>query len=238
MIDLDLPLPPPSPVELVLDKRRTRRAEGAGRDGEAPPEPRLAGRVALGGPIAAKVSAALVNEDPALAAFVEAEAATSRFVLLHLAVTFLTAEGDPPLDTASVEFRMDGGSGAAPIAWSMAPSVVTHPSEVSRKVTIGPQLKLLGAEVGGLGVERSRTHQSSEVFLEALRELRSDPAWAFSRTASAALRGSHRLVMIAHASLGTSARAEVSLRATVRRRRRIFAYRAALPDPITLSFDF
>ncbi|MFB7244400.1 hypothetical protein CW362_19975 [Streptomyces populi] len=235
MIDLDLPELTSTPVDLRLDERLTRHSAPGSGAPAAPPV--LGGRVALGGPIAAKVSNALVQKDPELAAFVESQPATSRYMLLHLSVTFMGAEDDPPLDTASVEFAMDGGTGTAPIAWSMTPSLVTRASQVSQTLKVGPQLKFFGAEVGGLGVERSRSHQSDEVFLEALRELRSDPAWEFSRTRFDELRGSHRLAMIAHAPAGTTARAEVTVRANVRLRR-VFSYSAPLPDPIQLSFDF
>lgn len=235
MIDFNLPAPTPFPVDLLLDTRQIRH-DGNGPAGEPAPEPVLAGRVAVGGPIAANVAKAMVDEDPALAAFVESQEATSRFMLLHLAVTFQGTDDDPPLQSASVEFKLSSESGPAPIAWSMAPAVVSHPSQISQTVKIGPQLKLFGVEASGLSVERSRTHQSEEVFLEALRELRSDPAWEFSRTRTMTLRGSHRLIMIAQGPRGTSARGEIKIRAAVRRRR-LFSYQAVL-DPMTLPFGF
>lgn len=241
MIDFNLPAPTPTPVDLLLDTRQIRKDKPdlAGDSASAPapaPEPVLAGRVAVGGPVAAKVSKAMVDADPALAAFVESQEATSRYMLLHLAVTFQSTDDDPPLESASVEFKLTSESGALPIAWSMAPAVVSHPSQIAQTVKIGPQLKLFGVEASGLSVERSRTYQSDEVFLEALRELRSDPAWEFSRTRTMTLRGSHRLIMIAQGPRGTSAKGEIKIRAAVRRRH-VFSYRAAL-DPITLPFDF
>src|SRR5688572_10299895 len=120
MIDLEVPDLEAIAVPLVLDDRQTRH------DGDpAPADPSLAGRVALGGPVAAGVSTGLVAADPDLATFVESEANTTRYVLLHTAVTFMTGEDDPPLEIVSVEFQFAGTPSAQPIAWSMAPNLIT-----------------------------------------------------------------------------------------------------------------
>jgi len=119
----------------------------------------------------------------------------------------------------------------------MSPTLVTHHAQVSRSIKIGPQLKLVGAEIGGLGVEHATSHQTAEAFLEALCELHADPAWQFTRTRTIALRGSHRLAMIVSAPRSSDTQATVTIRASIRRWR-LLPYRAALPNPIELPFDF
>lgn len=225
------------PVVLALDERTLRGAERD--DQEAEPMTALRGRVSVGGPVAVPVTSRYVADDSDLRAFVEQEAKKARYNLVHFAMTFERARSaDPALETASIEILLSSHDSAVkPIAWSMLPLRVLDPFQVTQVVKLGPQLKLHEAEFNIGSVERSRTQQHAQVFLEALRELRADPAWQFERTKSFSLTGSHRLIMVVRADRGATVRGTITVKAAIRLRR-LFSYRADLPHPLQLSFDF
>lgn len=237
MQNVEIPELSNRPVVLALDERTLR---GGKRDNqEAEPMPALRGRVLVGGPVAVPVTPRYVADDSDLRAFVEQEAKRARYHLVHFAMTFERAESAAPaLEAASIEIVMSSHNSATnPIAWSMLPMRVLDPFQITQAVKLGPQLKLHEAELSLGSVERSRTQQHAEVFLEALRELRADPAWQFERTKSFNLTGSHRLTMVVRAGRGATVRGSITVKATIRPHR-LFSYRADLPDPLQLSFDF
>jgi hypothetical protein len=236
MRSVELPELPERPVALALEERALRGDRG---NQGTNPEVTLEGRVSVGGPVAVPVTPGYVADDRDLRAFVEQEARKARYHLVHFAMTFEPRRsGDSALETASIEMVLSSHDSAVdPIAWSMLPLRVLDPFQVTQSVKLGPQLKLLGVEAAAGSVERSRTQQHADVFLEGLRELRADPAWQFERTKSFSLTGSHRLTMVVRAGRGATVRGNITVRAAIKQRR-IFSYRADLPDPLRLSFDF
>ena len=224
-------------VVLTLDERTLRGVKRG--DQEVDAMPALRGRVSVGGPVAVPVTSRYVADDSDLRAFVEQEAKRARYHLVHLGMTFERAgSNDPALEAASMEILLSSQDSAVePIAWSMLPLRVNDPSQVRHVVKLGPQLKLHEAEFSLGSFEHSRTQQHTDVFLEALRELRADPAWQFERTKSFALTGSHRLTMVVRAGRGATVRGLITVKATIRPRR-LLSYRTDLPDPLQLSFDF
>jgi hypothetical protein len=237
MRSVDLPELLERPVALTLEERALR---STGRsDQGTDPEVTLERRVSVGGPVAVPVTPGYVADDRDLRAFVEQEARRARYHLVHFAMTFEPCgSGDPALEAASIEIVLSSHDSAVdPIAWSMLPLRVLDPFQVTQSAKLGPELKFLGVEATAGSVEGSRTQQHAEVFLEGLRVLRADPAWQFERTRSFSLSGSHRLMMVVRAGRGATVRGNITVRASIRQRR-IFSYRADLPDPLQLSFDF
>ncbi|MEV4516107.1 hypothetical protein AB0K00_44995 [Dactylosporangium sp. NPDC049525] len=220
MLELDLPDLAAVPLPLVDDDTVVRGPD------DVPPEPPR--RLFLGGPLAVPLTAATVGEDRDLRAFVEQDGEQHRYHLVHLAFTATAGPDEPPLQSAELHLRLSNDAGVAPaVAWSMAPERVVDPAQLTTKYALGPKLGLLGVDATLGSVERTTASPSSQVFLEALRLLRSDPAWRFQRTPGLAIDGSWRLVLVVRAPRGVTTHLSVTARATVRRGR-LFGFRT--PD--------
>jgi hypothetical protein len=94
----------------------------------------------------------------------------------------------------------------------MTPLRLTDRAHIERRLRLGPQLKLMDVEF-----EQTTAREREETFLQAQRELRSDPAWEFRRTKTSPLYGSHRLVMVVRAGRGQPTGIAAVVQATVRR---------------------
>jgi hypothetical protein len=179
---------------------------------EAPRTPSLTGRIALGGPFAVPVTPEYVAGDADLRAFVEQESAHSTFHLVHMSVSFAAEPSAPQLETTTLYLRLGCAAGLRePVAWSMTPLRAADATQVERRVKLGPQLKLIDAEF-----EQTVSRQRDEIFLQAQRELRSDPAWEFRRTKNSPLYGSHRLIMVVRAAKGQPTSISAAVSATAR----------------------
>jgi hypothetical protein len=216
--------------QLTLDSDEPTR--GAHGTGGVPP---LAGRVAVGGPYAVPVTPEFVAGDPGLRAFVEREMAQNVYHLVHLSLSFAAEPAAPALDQAAIELRLSAATAVCPpVAWSMTPLQITDSVNVERTFRLGPELKLEEAGLSLGSVERTVSGPRTEIFLQAQRELRSDPAWEFQRTRTMRLYGSHRLVMVIRAGKDDA----VSISGTVRAATRgnlLRWYRRELPGPLPLT---
>jgi hypothetical protein len=233
MTDVFLPVLPCR--ALVLDSLDAARS-GDASPGSGPRSPSLGGRVTLGGPIAVPLRALDVADDPDLRAFVEQEAAHSEYHLIHLSLGFEPTPVTPRLRSAGVALAMSSPTTAQqPIAWSMAPRIVDDTAEVSTSVQFAPQLKLsMLGEVSVGQAQRGTTRRQGRVFLEALREMQSDPAWHLYRTPSMSLRGVHRLVLVVRAAVGATTEISVTVEAKTQGRfLRRFGH--TLPDPLRIT---
>jgi hypothetical protein len=227
MIVVPLPALPEQQLTLEIDEP----SRGARRDGGLV----LADRIALGGPYAVPVTTDYVAGDPDLKAFVEQEAVHSVYHVVHLSVSFATEPATPPLDRASIELTLSATAGVAPpVAWSMTPLQVVDPVQVTRRFRLGPQLKLQEVEVSLGEIERTTSRQRPEIFLQAQRELRSDPAWEFHRTGGMKLHGSYRLIMVVRAARDEAASVSGAMRASVKGNL-LHWYRRELPGPLSLA---
>ncbi|HUC23614.1 MAG TPA: hypothetical protein VMA73_12975 [Streptosporangiaceae bacterium] len=227
MIAVPLPALREQPLTLELDDP----SRGVRPDGG----PLLADRIALGGPYAVPVTAEYVADDPDLKAFVEQEAAHSVYHLVHLSVSFATEPASPRLDRASIELTLSATAGATrPVAWSMTPMRVLDPVQVERRFRLGPQLKLQEMEVSLGAIEQTTSRKRAETFLQAQRELRSDPAWEFCRTAGMKLSGSYRLIMVVRAANDAGVSISGAVRASVKGNL-LHWYRRELPGPLSLA---
>ena len=220
---IDIVCPVLQEHELTLDAIISTRGEhSAGRTSE------LAGRISLGGPYAVPVTSEFVAADSDLRAFVEQEA-DSTFHLVHMSVSFAAEPTTPTFDTVTLGLSLTSAGPPTPVAWSMTPLRMTSTSHVEQRLRLGPQLKLVDAEF-----ERTTARDREEVYLQAQRELRSDPAWEFRRTRTAPLHGSHRLVMVIRAGLGQSTAITATVQATVRRPL-LRRYKHEVPSAYTLE---
>lgn len=229
MIELPFPVLPEQQLILESDEVSRGGSESGGQ-GVAP----LEGRVAVGGPYAVRITPDQVSDDPGLRMFVEQEAAHSVYHLVHLSLSFTGGSGVTPLARAAMELKLSSTSTAAePVAWSMTPLRVTDTAQVERSFTLGPQLKLNDIEVSLGEVGRTVTQTRTDVFLQALRELRPDPAWEFARTRDMNLYGSHRLTMVVRAPRDGATSLSGTVRAATKANL-LRWYKRELPDPLPL----
>jgi hypothetical protein len=120
----------------------------------------------------------------------------------------------------------------------MEPARLFDRLEISRTVSFGPSLKIVGvgleakAEVGHKG-------ERQDVFVEALYELESSPTWMLRRTSSTPLQGLQRFHLVVRAQKGATTVGTVSASATIERKRfGLIAFHAALPRrPEVISFE-
>ncbi len=224
----DVILPDLTPVPLTLESGdAARHGAPPGGDPFPPPGgwsgtglPQLTGRVALGGPMAVPLRAEDVTDDPDLRTFIEREAAHSAYHLVHLSVSFAPTPETPRLEDARVGLALSSPEALQqPVAWSMAPRLLADTTEVTTSVRLAPQVKLaMLGEVSVGELERGTKRGRREVTVEAVGEMRSDPAWHLYRTASTPLRGTHRLVLVVRAARGAATRMSVSVDVTTRGR--------------------
>lgn len=227
MTTIDLPDPDLVPVALRPHERVTL---GTGLETEAAYD-----RVALGVPTVKPLTQDQLDED---AQHFLASRASSRFVLLTLTASF-SFDQSRPFETAWVDVRVgtaDSAPGTAPVAWSMRPVNEADPNDVVRTVTVDASLKLSFPGVpleAGPSASRAQqeTFQRPWIKIEALGEGTSSPRWVFYRTDASDIRGMHRLCLVLDIPSDVTARAEVSVGATLRLRRfKVFRYTAALQD--------
>ncbi|MCX5376138.1 hypothetical protein [Streptomyces sp. NBC_00091] len=116
----------------------------------------------------------------------------------------------------------------------MSPYRVSDVSQVQKSWRLGPQLSLLGtdASIGEIG--RTTSQAEHQLFLQALRPLRSDPAWEFRRTRTNELEGSHLLRLVVRTAYGTAT--GISCAITARAKTPLLRrYRKELPNPLRLE---
>jgi hypothetical protein len=207
---MEVTVPELTPVPTVLTSTRS-----ADR-GRAASPPELRDRLSLGEPLALPLTPDRTGEDAALRAFVEAEAATSGYWLVHLACTFTPAD-DERLErawlTVSLE-RDDGAQAPGPIAWSMAPMRLERPLQRGRTLKIGANAAFASA-----GVETGTTTTGAAVYLAALNLQEPTPTWEFTRTAADEIRGATQLALVVRAPRAAPVSGTVELTAALRTRR-------------------
>ncbi|MEU8827009.1 hypothetical protein [Streptomyces sp. NPDC048636] len=197
--------------------------------------PALTGRVVLGGPVSVPVTAELVGGDPELSAFLDAEAHSAVFHLLHCSVTCARDAPEPELHTLNLDVTLsaepvrDGATAFQPVAWSMTPR---QRIEAAADVPFSPAARL-GPRLGFL--DPGRADPGERISLEARRELRSDPGWEIRHTHAVRIGGTYRLAMVVRAPRGARARAAVAVGATVRDGHTLHRFREEIADPLPLT---
>ncbi|MDV7215225.1 hypothetical protein [Streptomyces prunicolor] len=192
MIELVVPELPQQ--ELTLDSIDPVRGDAHPAGGGPPP---LAGRIFLGGPHGRPLTREFVAADPDLAAYVERELEYHSYYLVYLNVSFAAEPAAPRLATATLDLKLSTtGNTSEPVALSMTPRQITDSVQVQRSVRFGPKLALMDVEATLGEVSKSTTRDEREVFLQALRQLRSDPTWEFRRTKTMDISGAFDLAMV------------------------------------------
>jgi hypothetical protein len=201
----------------------------------------LSGWISLGEPITLPISLDKVRDDDKdLRQFLELNGGNFKFYLVHLACTFKPSSGERFLKAwLTVQLtREDESLESPPIAWSMKPDRIAQPVSVSHTIQMGASLKLAEIVEGPeAGIKREREWTESQVFLEALNELQSNPAWEFTRTDTAEIHGGHRFVLVVRCPRETAALGMLRLSATVERKRLfVISYRTDFPGAPHLTF--
>ncbi len=236
MLTLELP-----PIEtwhepvLKPDQSHVTKGLGIGESNQ------LNGWISLGEPVALPIGVDQAREDNKdLRRFLELNGGQFKFYLVHLACTFKPSSGEQLLKAwLTVQLaREDGSPGSPPIAWSMKPGRLAQPVSVSRTVEIGVSLKLADIVEGPeAGVKQEKIWTESQIFLEALNELQSDPVWEFTRTDTAEIRGGYQFVLVVRCPRETACLGSMRLLATVERKRfLLISYRSDFPDAPRLTF--
>ncbi|XVQ11487.1 hypothetical protein ACQP1W_02585 [Spirillospora sp. CA-255316] len=218
--------------ELTLDSIDPVRGEPY-PNGDGPPP--LEGRVFLGGPHSRQVTPEFVADDPELSAYVERESEHHTYHLVFMNLSFAVEPVSPRLASATLDLRLSATVPTPePVALSMTPRRITDSAQVQRGFRLGPQLMLMEVEASLGSIERTTVREEHELFLQALRLLRPDPAWEFRRTKSMNLEGAHDLVMVVRTARNTAAGVTCTVTASTKAHMRRW-YRRELPDPLQLG---
>ncbi|MGW7615586.1 hypothetical protein ACWGLG_06915 [Streptomyces antimycoticus] len=222
-------------IDVILPELPERELSLLSEETPQPSGPRLAGRVILGGPVALPVTAELVEPDPELLDFLRTEADNAVYHLVHLSVTCARDAPDPALHSVNLDVTLTaepvrrGTTVFQPVAWSMTPRQLTAEAKAAAPAHAAP----LGPRLGFR--EALHTAYGERAFLEARRELRSDPGWEIRHTSAARIGGTYRLAMVVRAPRGAVSRAAVAVGATVREGHTLHRFREELEEPLHLT---
>jgi hypothetical protein len=211
----EIVLPTPILEDVILSPRRELGGHTSAE--------KLAGLISLGRPLIIPIQPSEI-ENRELRNFVEWESGASRFVLLHIAVSFHPS--DQLLVAVSVSLSLsnsDATSDPDPIAWSLWPSKMTTNLKLTEKIGFTAKLGLLSYQMG-----QDTETSVGDPFLVALGERESNPEWRFTGSRQDPLVGIHFLSAVIQAPLGVRAIANVLVAATVRGRLGLTQYRADL----------
>jgi hypothetical protein len=253
MTKLELAEPSLEPIALTPAKTWSEgigpgrpRLPGADRNPNAT-DPRrvpgeLLGRISIGRPACIRLDLANVDQD---AQVFLAGKPGSTFWLLAISCSFRAVEKEP-METAWLQVSLstvnpDGA--AAPVAWSMEPTILDDAVQVTRTTKLDASLKLASDHVPidigpSSGREITRAYTERRPFLEALHEGTERPAWVFTRTPVTEIRGLHRLRTVVELAAGSVGQADISAGAILKLNRLgLFPYRVNLdqvPDSRTV----
>lgn len=229
--DLSFAVVPLNPGRVLMrESEGARTEERSGRFGRR--DRRLhstesvAGRLKLGGPLAAQITDTYADDDGDLLAFMADSGFGWR--LIHSAVSFENDEGDPRFEGALLTLTLSGEAEA--IAWSLLPESASTPLEISNGFTVSPELAFAGASASPGAVSHGKTRQGKDVYLSASGLMEDTVKWKFKRTKTVELDGSHRLVMVARGARGAKAQVTATLEGSVRTGR--------LPGPLRKTEKF
>jgi hypothetical protein len=214
------------PIALAADSSGTR---GLGR------RPVIASAVALGTPVAQRITEELTGEDEALRQFLRHSFREWQFHLVHLGCSFRPGDG-MEIAKARVAVRLDSGAAegtnAQAIVWSLNPQRMERPVDVTQSVKLGAKLAFVEA-----ALEVTSEGKGTEVFIEAYGLQQSNCCWEFRRTARNNVSGTHRLALVMRSSRSMTATGQVTVDATVSYRRfSLMPFRSELADQAPAMF--
>jgi hypothetical protein len=212
---IDLPDGQFVPLQLLRDQRVTL----GGTHGDVPEE---LDRISLGRPVVRPLN--LTTVDEGTRSYIT-DRPGARFLMLALTCSF-RADVEEPLEKAWIEAAMriiTPDYATEPIAWSLEPQMLTDEVTVSRTVRLDGMLKLTSEVVPiqagpGASRETKTEFRRQQPYVEAYREGTARPAWIFTRTAIAEIRGIHRMRAVVELPSTAVGEATVGVGATVRYR--------------------
>jgi hypothetical protein len=173
-------------------------------------------RLSVGGPFPVPLDDGSVDpDDHELRNFINHEAATHAYWLVRLACTF-QAESDEPFVRAWLNLKLardDGKAEPEPVAWSMTPFALLQLRDSPWTIKVGASAKILNAET------EWHPGAKAQAAVLAIGELEATPGWEFARTDAAPLSGTQRLAFVLRAPRDVPTMGELSVDATIRRRR-------------------
>jgi len=207
-------------AELVLDSRAVKGIPDAVPAGD------LGTRIGLGIPVSRSLleaAAELAASDPGHA-----------YTQVSLGVTFSPAEGESIREAwVMVRLATDPGAEGGAIAWSMTPNQLATPLNRSGGIELSADLKFVS-----VGINRERSTEGQEVWLQALNIRRSDPAWEFRHTTTTRVAGQQTMELMVRSPVGVPVRGRLEAMAKVRRRHlKVFPYRVLLADSDNGEFE-
>jgi len=177
-------------------------------------------RITLGIPVVIQLTKKSLREDQNAVALL-GQSPQYAFHLVRLACTFQESTEER---ISEAWLRVQCAPQDTVIAWSMLPQRDTDIDEISSKVSVGADLKLLGVKIKesiATGAKFRRVHP----FVEANNLQQSNPEWHFKKTNSRQLTGSYSLALIIRSLRSVSCSGTIALRCTVERSRFvIFSY--------------
>ena len=205
-------------TDLILDERTVKGVP------DAIPAGNLGTRILLGDPVCRSmvdVARELAEQDPG-----------HTYTLVELGATFSPSEGEQVqqawlmANLSAVETSTANHSNIQPIAWSMTPDRLSTPLSQSLGVEVQADFQIFS-----VGMNRSRSADGQEIWLEALNIRRSDPVWEFTRTSTTRVYGSHTLNLMVRSAMGQKVQGQLSLLAKIRRKHlNVLPYRVLLGD--------
>lgn len=194
MIELPEPGGPLNAYRLVEDDRAVRAG------GETAP---AGGSVGLSTPMVLPITEKLIGGDAELAAFWSAEQGKFRYDYVAFRCAF--EPGPRPFEKAYVEVRLEPAGG--PVAWSMAPQEVSDKQKLVEKVSLKSDFKVVGS-----GIENSLETETKSWLLRA-RTANAVPYWEFRPTASSAIDGEYKLVLVTRTPAAQAASGRITVKA-------------------------
>jgi hypothetical protein len=127
--------------------------------------------------------------------------------------------GKPPLSRARVEVNLsDDANSGSTLAYSIFPTHLGSPYEVTQGYEIGPELTVGPVAAKAGTASTTVTEHGIRHFVDGGPELSAHPAWTFQPTPVQKLVGSTRLVMVIRVPVGRSGALTVDLHAAIKRR--------------------
>jgi hypothetical protein len=219
MIEIELAEGPDSSVP--LDLRLVRGVGGLPM--------RLENLVVVGQPQTARLTPERTKDDPDLTRFIEAEANRSHYHLVAFSCTFAPTDAHR-IAAAWVQVglaNIDAPDAQPPVATSLEPTKL----EQIRPISVTAKIVIPCVFTTELGV--SSTKEFRQVVLEARYEGTSKPAWHFTDSRQAAIRGLQRLRLIVRAPASVNTIGHLSVGVTIQHQRfgaRAFSYRSRTQD--------
>lgn len=222
-------IPLPDPALQAVDLLATETMKGGDGTADAP----FADLFAMGAAGAIPLSGRPSWMDGELAEFLEREAATARYYLVHLACDFRPREA-ARVTQAWIKVGLQGqpAGAALPLAWSMDPLRLADKAEENLSAKISGSATLFGAEISA-----SEKLAREDPYLLAHGLQGSEPYWEINELPKRRLEGVHRLKLVVRVPIGSVGRGVVVVDAAVQHRKLLLSRKADLRGLAQSTFE-